>query len=96
MPIPKLTEVSSKFGAQMGRPDRKPDNDDQRFYLVKLRQVDGDYDQGGAYWGFGRGSLPVYRYVPEDLSGECFLRARNRLGAKIQIRRLYPRARFFN
>lgn len=96
MPMPKLTNASSKYGAQMGRRNSPIDNDDQRFYLERLKVVDGDYDQGGAYWGFGRGSEFVYRYMPEDLEGEGFVRAKNRKDAKLKILELHPRARFFN
>jgi hypothetical protein len=94
--MPKLINASSRYGAPMGRMNRPIDNDEQRFYLQRLKVVDGDYDQGGAYWGFGRGSQPVYRYMPENLEGEGFVRAKNRKDAKAKILERYPRARFFN
>lgn len=92
MPMPKLSNVSSKFGAPMGRPSSKTENDDQRFYLQRLDFVDGDYDEGGAYWGSG---TPVWRCVSQDLEGENFFRAANREAAKAEVRKLYPKARFF-
>lgn len=80
----------------MGRPDRLQGvDDDQRFHLQKLKRVDYDYDEGGAYWGFGPGSDPVWRLVPEDLSGEGFVRAKGRADARRQVREKFPRARFF-
>lgn len=94
MPIPKLTNVVSKYGAPMGRQTFETDNDAQLFYLQKLKMVGyGDYDSGGAYWGYG---LPIYRYVSEDGEAEGFVRANNREHAKRQVRGIYPRARFFN
>jgi hypothetical protein len=47
--------VSSRYGAPMGRQNQMPDPDDApvKLRLCRARWVDGDYDQGGAYWGGG-------------------------------------------
>lgn len=92
MPIPKLTDVSSRYGAPMGRRNFNPETDDQRFYLQRVRFVDYDYDAGGAYWG---GGTPLYRWVSEDHTGEGFVRAKSRSEAKVAILEDYPSARFF-
>ena len=48
--------VSSARGAPMGR--RSIDTGDYgRVKVRRVRMVDGDYDQGGAYWG---GGVPLY------------------------------------
>lgn len=92
MPIPKLSDVSSKYGAPMGRRTHTTTNGDQRFYLVKL-PLGGDYDAGGAYWGGG--GQKMWRYVSEDHEAEGFLRSDTRDIAKGMIKDLYPQARFF-
>lgn len=47
-----ITDVSSKFGAPMGRRNygERP-TDGQRVFDCKVRLYDGAYDKGGAYWG---------------------------------------------
>lgn len=95
MPIPKLSNVSSDRGAPMGRGDTPPETDNQRFYLQRIKPVDGDYDEGGAYWGFGWGTNPLWRWVTEDHTGEGFVRAVSRDQAQQHIREDYPNARFF-
>jgi len=49
----KLSNVSSKYGAPMGRPNTLPDDTEApiELTLYELAWVDGDYDAGGAYWG---------------------------------------------
>lgn len=78
-------------GAMMGRRDQLPQvrSAPGKLRLVRLRWCDGDYDEGGAYWGGGRGDF-VY-WAKGDLEGEeftteVFVRARSRDGAKKLIR----------
>lgn len=53
----KLTQFNCKHGAPMGRPDVIPDwianpkAQAPTLHLQRLKMVDGDYDEGGAYWG---------------------------------------------
>jgi len=48
----KLENVSSKYGAPMGRCDNVSEPDTEGpFQLQRMRWVDHDYDEGGAYWG---------------------------------------------
>jgi hypothetical protein len=85
----------------MGRPDQHDDESRElpiKFHLVRLRMVDYDYDEGGAYWGGRVPSGVMYRaYCPDgvDWQIDFFLRARSREEAKEMVRKEYPRARFY-
>lgn len=87
-------------GAAMGRRDAIPDSTAApKLHLEKLRWVDGDYDQGGAYWGRGCSGASIYRAEGEadgvDEQYDIYVRARTRAEAKQAIRLLIPKARFF-
>lgn len=106
MPISQLPDVSSRYGAPMGRPtqsgfrNRNGDwvecavlNGAAPFYLVRIPLNSGGYDSGGAYWGLG---APLYRFEYSrlsDISG--FVRGRTRDAAKAAVREIHPNARFF-
>jgi hypothetical protein len=109
----KLSNASSSRGAQMGRRNIIPDGMLSRFaklHLVRLKWVDGDYDQGGAYWGGSvrvpdprvktvRGVYMALTYIYwayNDEGIEIFVRAIDRPAAKSKVRELLPNARFFN
>ncbi len=66
-------EVGSKFGAPMGRQSDPPNQFDlsEPLHIQLVRMYDGDYDKGGAYWGGGRGTNPLY-CVWEDVEGHVF------------------------
>ena len=50
----KLTDVSSRYGAPMGRPSAHPGDDPHCHMRVRRVRLDsGGYDEGGAYWGYG-------------------------------------------
>jgi hypothetical protein len=75
-----------QYGAQMGRRSQTQ-GEPELLHLQKLRWVGGDYDTGGAYWGGGRGSDPIYcAFSPEDSPNDdpvmVFVRAKNREEAK--------------
>ena len=59
--------------------------------------MDGDYDQGGAYWGGGSGDF-IYRAIRTAAEEDCelFVRARTRTEAKEEVRETIPNARFYN
>ena len=59
--------------------------------LVRLRLVDGDYDAGGAYWGFTAGTAIYWAYGD---SAEIFVRAADRQDAKDQVLQKIPTGRF--
>lgn len=106
MPISPLPDVSSRYGAPMGRRDSSSYTDSHGrrveitctadsppFYLVRVPLDSGGYDSGGAYWGLG---APLYRFEHSrlsDLSG--FARGRTREAAKAAVRESHPLARFF-
>lgn len=93
--MPPLAEVSSRFGAPMGRRDTHADDREKPrlFLLARLTWVDGDYDAGGAYWGSTHGTH-VYRAVSEDGEAEMFVRAVSREEAEGYVREDYPNASF--
>jgi hypothetical protein len=90
----KLSNVSCKYGAPMGRPNVLPEdrNAKVKLRLVRLRWVDGDYDQGGVYWGNPGGSSI---YWATDGATDVFVRAKSRVEAKVQVLHHLPNARFY-
>jgi hypothetical protein len=99
----QLPDVSSKYGAPMGRADKhvtidKPQFDGlvykpiaPKFSLRRIRLNGGGYDSGGAYWGIG---TPLY-WADDGEGTERFLRARTRELAKTTIREEFPEAKFW-
>lgn len=82
-------------GSMMGRRNILPEfpAKPHKLRLVRLRWVDSDYDQGGAYWGnTGRDSV----YWAEGEECRVFVRAVNRAEAKAKVRELVPGATFYN
>lgn len=83
----KLENVSSKYGAPMGR--HSTCTLESMTGKVHLRRVDlnmGGYDNGGAYWGSG---APIWQVESE--TDVAYFRASNRTIAKTKL----PNARFF-
>ena len=104
----KLTKAYSERGADMGRRNNIPDaNEPVKLSLVKLKWYDGDYDEGGAYWGYTKGtniywahgnSLCPSEYDASPLKFkdiDIFVRAVSRDDAKKQVRESMPRASFY-
>ena len=89
-----LEHVTSKYGAPMGRPNVLPADPSAsvRLHLRKLDMVDGDYDEGGAYWGGG--GAPI-RVAYDEETVRVFVRARTRYAAKAAVLELVPGARFY-
>lgn len=100
-----LNWACSERGADMGRHNWLPDS---RYMPIKLRMEalslqDGDYDKGGAYWGYTRGTR-IYCAYGLDAKGNkvrVFHRAEGRNAkeqrdeAKKVVRDLIPGARFY-
>lgn len=86
-------------GAMMGRSSFIP-GDKLTVRKLHLRRVvlSGDYDQGGAYWGGGSGTLPLYCAWGDSATeqAECYYRAPNRRDARAQALADFPNAKFFN
>jgi hypothetical protein len=91
---PYDVKVNGRYGAPMGRPCDLPDATTDKLYLRKVPFFDGDYDNGGAYWGGGvPGSL---LYCAWDVEGRAtYVRAPNRDVAKKEVLKDAPGAKFF-
>lgn len=83
-------------GSQMGRPNVLPENTQAliKLRLTKLRWVDGDYDEKGAYWGHGVGDTDVFCAWNED-GVRVFTRGWHRESAKQGVWKVLPKATFF-
>jgi len=94
--IHTLPNVSSTFGAPMGRQDSPGDTSQPvAFTLIQLQWEDGDYDTGGAYWGGGEGQHIFHALAEqEDEQVELFRRAASFSEAEKQILADYPLATF--
>lgn len=82
--LPYQTNVSSKYGAPMGRNIRDP----HLLGKVSLRRVrldQGGYDQGGAYWGHGQPLFCAWN----DENPPVYVRATDRDTAKADLARMY-------
>jgi len=94
----KLSKVDCSRGAPMGRSDSIPDDIETagKLYLEKLNLVDGDYDQGGSYWGYVLDN-DVYRATGETQTEtvEIFVRAKDRDDAKEKVKEKFREAKFF-
>ena len=93
------TDVSSRYGAPMGRPTRDGGfqvlPNARPFSLRVVRLDSGGYDQGGAYWGARpRGTQLYYFEGPvSDING--YVDGKSREDAKSKVRELHPNARFY-
>ena len=81
----QFSDVNGKYGAPMGR--REFGTPEGKAQLFRVKMVDGDYDDGGAYWG-GRPSEPLY--CLRSLESEHFFRARSRREAAGKAREQFP------
>jgi hypothetical protein len=79
MKPPYTENVSSKYGAPMGRRNNTQ-GEPTNLHLRRVPFVDGDYDPGGAYWGGGQ---PLYCAWNDDFC--VFRRATSRDAAKAAI-----------
>ena len=50
---------SSKNGSQMGRKNQT-EGQPEKLHIQKVSPYSGDYDAGGAYWGFGNELNTLY------------------------------------
>jgi hypothetical protein len=93
----KLSDVSSKYGASMGRRNELPldVSASLKLRLTRLKWVDGDYDQGGAYWGGGRGDWIFCAWGEDDEKQiRIFVRATNCTKAEEEVKKILPNAKF--
>lgn len=91
-----LPDMSSKFGAPMGRQNTLPDDPTLpcQLQLDKLEWVDGDYDEGGAYWGGDSTTNIYWAYgtADDDTEVNVFVRASSRRLAKLKVLSKLPNA----
>jgi hypothetical protein len=97
--VPALTKAYSRYGASMGRSDVHDDGSKSRpvaFLLIRLRWVDGDYDDGGAYWGATKGEHIYRAYCPDGVDNQIdiYKRAASFQDAQRQVAQDYPLATF--
>lgn len=86
----KLEKLSCKHGSPMGRANHIPEDIETylltgKLHLVRLKWVDGDYDEGGAYWG-NSGDYIYWAYgetATEQI--DIFVRATDRNDAKLKL-----------
>lgn len=100
IPPLRLSKAYSERGADMGRRNQLPDVTDVpvRLRLQKMRMEDGDYDQGGAYWGANINHKIGDMYAAWGEWGtqvRVFVRAHDRDEAKAKVLEILPRAVFF-
>lgn len=107
----KLSNVSSQYGAPMGRGAQHSIKTwEGKVSVSRVRLNQGGYDSGCAYWGTG---MPLYRVYGEGDSMkpvndpwgvkvgevhddiEYFIRAYDRDDAKARVLAEYPGARFY-
>jgi len=90
-----LKNASSRYGADMGRPDHISEPDAPiKFHLRYMPFVDGDYDKGGAYWGCGEPIFHAWGDGQEE-EQEMFIRASDRFHARLEVRKQFTNARFY-
>lgn len=92
MSRPPLPNVSSKYGAPMGRCDHAHPGNEYKVYVHQIPVNAGGYDKGGAYWGLG---APLFRAISADGEFVRYLRARDRAQAIQDLRRHYPEIAFY-
>jgi hypothetical protein len=91
-----LTNASAREGAQMGRRNELP-ADPAAPCKLRLHRLamQGDYDEGGAYWGGGPSAAGV-TWVAWNVDGvRVFTRNRTREEARAAVLRLVPGATFW-
>jgi hypothetical protein len=86
-----MPDIRSPHGAPMGR-EEWTEYTGERVRCFRLRMVDGDYDDGGAYWG---GGCP-YVYCALSDSLRLFVRATSRDEAKAKLIARKPGIRWVN
>jgi hypothetical protein len=100
----ELAESGNGYGASMGRKGNVVETAyPVEFEVCRLQWVDGDYDQGGAYWGrtfkdrrTNSGGDFIFRFEGESANEieEMFVRAMSVREAMDEVRATYPNATF--
>lgn len=77
----QFADVSSRYGAPMGRSESPLGMGNRTIRLFRVRINGGGYDDGGAYWGIGK---PLY-CAQCDEGGRQFVRADGPLSAIVEL-----------
>ena len=82
----QFDDVPGTYGAPMGRAEygTVENCEDWSIELFRVRLL-GDYDEGGAYWGGGRGTIPLYCARARDGEYRRFARAWSRKQAAEEL-----------
>lgn len=95
----KLSKVSCKYGAPMGRRNNIPHdiNTVGKLHLERLKWIDHDYTYDGTYWGCGGRGQNIYWAYGETATEQVdvFVRAVGRINAKAQVREKIWQAKFY-
>jgi hypothetical protein len=91
---PPLEKSTSSHGASLGRYAVMDIGCNEKLLLYKLKWCDGDYDEGGAYWGYIKGTW-IWRAISKYTENEIFVRAKTREEAKLLVLENAPNARFY-
>jgi hypothetical protein len=83
--------VSSRYGAPMGRHSFEMRKLTGKTHLRRILIDNGGYDSGGAYWGIG---APLF-YAEDEGGTYCYFRAADRIAAKAMVIAVAPTVRFF-
>ncbi len=95
-----FTDEQGRFvctGSQTGRRNNLPEDTNApcKLQMERLKWVDRDFDQGGAYWG-NSGLSDIYCAHGDvaEVNALVFVRAMDRAHAKTLVRRILPNATF--
>ena len=91
----KLTNVTSRFGAPMGRRGNITEAETPiRLHLRHCWLNSGGYDNGGAYWGSPNDLWRAWGDGPTEVQ-EMFTRAPSRELARFAVQEIFPRVTFW-
>ena len=92
----KYSTAYDQRGASMGRANHITDTEWEGKTHLELVPINlGGYDPGGAYWGLGEPLFVAY-FDGEEEENEFFCRAQNRAEAKKEIRKHFPKIKFYH
>lgn len=91
---PKGWGGDPRRGAAMGRRDihNEATEWEGKVYLRRVPLDSGGYDQNGTYFGSG---MPLWWYSNSEGTIDGVARAQSRRGAREEVLKTYPKARFF-
>jgi len=92
--LPFQVNVSCKYGAPMGRYSAPITELSGKVHIRYVPFFSGDYDQGGAYWGGGRYTLPLFCAWDSDCV--VYFRAASRETAKMVLSNENPNITFYH